>query len=290
MSEIKYPIYIISKGRYESRLTSKSLEEMNLPYKIVVEPSEFNDYSMVIHQDKIIVCPEDFSKQGLGSIPVRNFVWEHSINGGHKRHWLLDDNISGFERLNKNQRIKVLCDSIFVAAENFVDRYENIAFAGFEYRQFGGGARRKKPPYKLNYRVYSTTLIKNDLPYRWRGKYNEDTDICLRALKDGFVTLTFNCFLQNKVSTMVMSGGNTDEIYSNTNNRYEFAESLAKQHPDCVKIVSRYGRYHHEVDYSGFKTNKLIKKEGLLISDSINEYGMKLITYQDYIDNYQSIL
>ena len=33
----KYPIYIVSKGRWESRLTSKILEKMNVPYKIVVE-------------------------------------------------------------------------------------------------------------------------------------------------------------------------------------------------------------------------------------------------------------
>jgi len=28
-------------------------------------------------------------------------------------------------------------------------------------------------------------LIRNDIPYRWRAKYNEDTDLSLRVLKDG---------------------------------------------------------------------------------------------------------
>lgn len=275
MLKTKYPFYIISKGRWKKPLTAMSLDEMGVAYKIVVEPKEYGEYSKIIDKKKIICLDENLSEQGCGSIPVRNWVWEHSISEGYERHWLLDDNILGFQRLNRNTRYKVLCDSIFIATENFVDRYENIAFAGFEYRQFGGGARRPKPPFKLNYRVYSTTLINNSLPYRWRGKFNEDTDICIRALKDGWVTVTFNCFLQNKIATNTMKGGNHD-LYQNTNNRLEFVESLYNQHPDIVKKVFRYGRWHHEVDYSNFK-QKLIFKKDVVLKDEINEFGMKLM-------------
>ena len=50
----KYPIYVISKGRWQSRLTSKALEEMDQDYKIVVEPSEYNKYANVINKRKIL--------------------------------------------------------------------------------------------------------------------------------------------------------------------------------------------------------------------------------------------
>ena len=33
----RYPIYIVSKGRWESRYTSKALEKMRVPYYIVVD-------------------------------------------------------------------------------------------------------------------------------------------------------------------------------------------------------------------------------------------------------------
>ena len=115
----KYPIYIISKGRWESRLTSKALERMNCEYRIVIEPQEFELYSNVIDKEKILVLP--FSNLGQGSIPARNWVWEHSITEGHERHWILDDNIREFYRLNNNLRIPALTDKIFVAAEHFVD-------------------------------------------------------------------------------------------------------------------------------------------------------------------------
>lgn len=271
----KYPIYIISKGRWDSRKTSKALDLMNQPYKIVVEPSEFDNYAKVIDIGKIIKAPEDFSKRNQGSIPVRNFVWEHSIKNGHKKHWLLDDNIEQFNRLNRNLQVKVETGVIFEAAEDFVDRYNNVAFAGFQY-DFFAKAKTKLPAFSINTRIYSCTLINNELPYRWRGKYNEDTDLCLRALKDGWATILFYAFIQQKAQTLTVKGGNED-IYKETDNRREFAESLQKQHPDVVKITWKFNRWHHQVNYKPFKRNKLIKKEGLQIEDKVNNYGMKLI-------------
>ena len=65
-----YPVYIVSKGRWDSRLTSKALEEMKMPYSIVVEPQEYENYASVIDPAKILVLP--FSNLGQGSIPARN--------------------------------------------------------------------------------------------------------------------------------------------------------------------------------------------------------------------------
>ena len=48
------------------------------------------------------------------------------------------------------------------------------------------------PAFVKNTRIYSTLLISNNCKHRWRGRYNEDTDICLRVLKDGDCTIQFN--------------------------------------------------------------------------------------------------
>ena len=268
----KYPIYIISKGRWESSLTSKALEEMNVPYHIVVEPQEYENYASIISDEKIYVLP--FSNLGQGSIPARNWVWEHSVFTGAERHWILDDNIKGFVRLNHNRKIKVLTGAIFRAAEDFVDRYENVALAGFHYRQFKPQIM-KLPPFILNTRIYSTILIKNDIPYRWRGKYNEDTDLSLRVLKDGWCTILFYAFLQNKQRTMTMKGGNTDVLYKE-DGRLKMAQSLQEQHPDIVEIKWLYGRWQHYIDYKRFKKNELKKKPNINIPRGINNYGMIL--------------
>lgn len=273
----KYPIYIISKGRWDSRLTSKALDEMKQPYKIVVEPKEYDMYAKYISVDKIICLPDNFSEQNQGGIPARNFVWEHSINEGHERHWILDDNIEQFNRLNRNLQVKVLTGSIFKAAEDFVDRYENVALAGFQYDYFAK-AKTILPAFYLNTRIYSCILIKNDLPYRWRGRYNEDTDLSLRALKDGWCTVLFYAFIQQKAQTMTMKGGNTDTIYNQGDDRLEFAESLQKQHPDVARVTWKFNRWHHQVNYKPFKKNKLIRKQNIEIKEQVNEYGMYLKT------------
>ena len=48
-----YPIYIVSKGRWESRLTSKALERMNVPYFIIIEEQEYDQYASFIDPQKI---------------------------------------------------------------------------------------------------------------------------------------------------------------------------------------------------------------------------------------------
>lgn len=272
----KYPIYIISKGRADTRFTSRSLEEMGVPYRIVIEPQEYDKYAAVIDPKKILVLP--FSNLGQGSIPARNWVWEHSISEGHERHWIMDDNIRYFYRLNRNLKVRVTDASMIRASEDFVDRYQNIKMAGLNYAFFCP-ADLKRPPYYLNTRIYSCILLSNDIPHRWRGRYNEDTDLSLRILKDNYCTILFNAFLCGKMATMTMKGGNTEEVYAKNqqefDNRRTFAESLKAQHPDVVEITMKWGRWHHHVDYSPFK-QQLIKKEGSVIPKGNNEYGMSL--------------
>jgi hypothetical protein len=271
----RYPIYIISKGRWTRRQTSKTLEAMNVPYKIVVEPSEYDKYAEVIDSSKILVLPSNFSELNQGSIPVRNWVWEHSIKSGFDFHWILDDNIESIERFNKNLKIKCDTGTPFYVIEEFVLRYENIAIAGMNYALFCP-AYEARPPIKFNTRIYSCILIKNKIDYRWRGRYNEDTDLSLRVLKDGFCTVLFNSFLIGKRATMTQGGGNTDTIYNTGDNRKEFAQSLTFQHPDVVKTVWRFNRWHHQVNYKKFALNKLVKKDNLIIENKSNNYGMIL--------------
>ena len=284
-SQPKYPIYVISKGRAESRLTSKTLDEINVPYKVVIEDSEHDAYAANISEDKLLVMPTDFrtnpkfnfpdeSGRMGGSIPARNFVWEHTIESGAKRHWIMDDNIRHFYRLLRNKKTIVTSGNIIRACEEFTDRFKNVAMSGMNYQYFVPASQKKKNPYVLNTRVYSCILLRNDIDLRWRGRYNEDTDLSLRILKDDHCTILFNTFLCGKMTTLVMGGGNTDNVYIDGDNRRTFAEALKEQHPDVTEVVQRYNRWHHHVDYSGFAKNKLIFRDDYVKKTGINEMGM----------------
>lgn len=275
MYQNKYPLYVISKGRWKNCLTAKALERMGADYNLVIEPDEYDKYSEYFDESRLVKLP--FNNLGQGSIPARNWVWEDSIKNGDERHWIIDDNIEDFNRLNKNTKYVVRTPAIFRACEDFTDRYTNVGLSGMNYYSFCKSTDRV-PAFTINTRIYSCILVRNDLPFRWRGRYNEDTDLSLRVLKSGECTILFNAFLCGKVTTMRMKGGNTDNVYNDTDNRREFAKALVEQHPDVAKVVWKFNRWHHQVDYKQFKENNKLKlKPDLDIPDLINNYGMKLI-------------
>lgn len=296
MTNPQHPVYIISKGRHDSMFTSRSLARMQVPHYITIEPQDEQSYEKALDNFNIrkyvtlLVAP--FSNHGDGPGRARNWCWDHSISIGAEKHWVLDDNIADFYRLHQNKRIRVESGAIFRAAEDFVDRFENVPISGFQYRFFIA-PNQKYPPYVKNTRIYSTLLIENKCKHRWRGRYNEDTDICLRVLKDGDCTIQFNAFMQGKAATQTVKGGNTEEFYHkegtqdkskwrdgqlNPEGTINKSQMLVDMHPDVAKIVWRYGRWHHYVDYSVFKKNELRYKKGVVIPDGINNYGMKLVT------------
>jgi len=159
--------------------------------------------------------------------------------------------------------------------EDFVDRYENVPVAGPNYYSFVKSSDGV-PAFVTNTRIYSCLLIQNDAPYRWRGRYNEDTDLSLRVLKDGLCTIQFNAFLQGKVTTQRMKGGNTDEFYALEGTKAK-SQMLADLHPDVAKVVWRFNRWHHHVDYKPFHRNRLIKRKDVVVSEKVNNYGMELV-------------
>ena len=274
----KYPIYIISYKRHESRLTAKYLEECGIDYKIVIREEDYTNYSSVIDPKKILVLPPEYSDPNSGGIPARNFVLHHSRQQGDKRHWILDDNINGYYRVNNCKRYKIKSGAVFRIIEDYVDRYENVLMAGHNYKFFVVPTKNG-PPITINTRIYSSILLSNETEFEWRGKYNEDTDLSLRILKAGFATILFNNIVCDKIATLKMKGGN-QEIYSG-DGVYLKAKSLEEQHPDVVKIGTRFGRIHHIVDYSKFKNNKLICLKSD-IENKVNEYGLELKEDENY--------
>jgi hypothetical protein len=254
VAQNRYPIYVPTKGRWETALTIRSLEKLGLHYFAVIQPQEEEHYRPLVNSGTILLLPEGLD----GLVPARNWIKDRSTAAGDARHWQIDDNIDGFYKLNNNLKVKVIDDNPFVDCEDFSDKFTNVAISGLQY-EFFAARRSKHPPFLLNTRIYSCSLINNSIPHRYRDVYNDDTDICLRVLKDGYCTILFYAYLCKKMTTMLLKGGNT-EIYQG-DGRLEMAESLKRQHPDVVTITKKWGRWQHQVNYAPFKKNRLILKE-----------------------------
>jgi hypothetical protein len=175
---------------------------------------------------------------------------------------------------------------MWAVMEDLCLRYENIAMAGPHYDEFVV-ARLRHQPFTLNTRIYSCNLIRNDVPFRWRCRYNEDTVLSLDMLKGGWCTVLFNTYTIDKEETQKLPGGCTAEFYlaegskqpgkkySDTGTTMK-SVALVNAHPDVSKVAHRWQRVHHIVDYSSFKNRKLIRKKDVAIPAGPNEYGLVL--------------
>lgn len=301
-SENNYPIYVVSKGRKDNCTTSEYLSRMEVEHYVVVEPFEVQDYKDSLESTYAKVLEMDlsykdsydtFSQIGnlnsTGPGAARNFCWEHSKDNGFKWHWVMDDNANeGFHMLYQNSKIKCRSGAYFKAMEDWVDKFDNIAIAGLNYTKFAMEPS-KIPPYALNTRIYSFLLIRNDIPYRWRGRYNEDTDLSLRVLKDGWCTVQFNSFLAGKITTQKVKGGNTEEFYASEGTMPK-SKMLEDMHPDVAKVVWKFNRWHHHVDYTGFK-QKLNPIVDFTKEARVKDLGIKIInTNETHTKNTKSEL
>lgn len=269
----RYPVYVPSKGRATYGYTMKCLLKDQCPFFLVVEPQEHDRYAQAFPTASLLTLPWD--NQGL--IAARNWIKAHATAAGAARHWQLDDNIRSIRRRWYSKRIPCDARLALCITEDFVDRYENIAIAGLNYQSWMWD-KQHSPPFYLNAHVYSCSLILNDLPYIWRSRYNDDTDMCLQVLSGGWCTVLINCFLIDKMQTMALSGGNTMDLYQG-DGRLKMARALERLWPGVVTTKRRFQRPQHVIkdQWRGFDT-PLQLKPGLRLEDlpPVDEYGMQL--------------
>jgi hypothetical protein len=99
--------------------------------------------------------------------------------------------------------------------------------------------------------------------------------------------------MQGKAATQTVGGGNTAEFYHaensekieegwNAEGTVNKSQMLVDMHPDVTRLVWRYNRWHHWVDYEPFKKNKLQYIDGYAPPQGVNNYGMRLDTNFDW--------
>lgn len=274
----KYPVYVPSSGRFEACQTAKCLIDGGVPFYLVVQPAEAKQYEERFPGAMILQLPwnNDREKKN-GLLLARNWIREHAESTGAERHWQIDDNIIRFARRWKLRIIECDPGIALRCAEDFTDRFENVGISGLNYEMFCP-ARRKQVPFVVNCHVYSCSLINHAMKSRWRLNYNDDTDICLQAIAEGWCTILINVFCAKKMATMVVKGGNTDELYKINDGRLRMARTLERVWPRVVTIDRRFRRPQHVIHSSWrrFKT-QLKLKPGVDPNEPPNEYGMELV-------------
>jgi hypothetical protein len=279
----KYPIFIPSLGRADKCFSAEMFLKDDVPFSLVVQPDQVKAYADVYGIERLLVLPED----DKGLVYARLWIKDYSVAQGDERHWQFDDDVTQMNRIYKGNRIPCASNIAISLMEEFVDRYENVALASPNSNLLvicNGTTDAQHPPFYLNHRCYGVFLMMNSLPNRWRFRYNEDTDMTLQVLADGWCTILFNHFTMSTPETMTHGGGQTDFYLAD--GRLRMSRDLERVWPGVVTTKRRFGRPQHIVKDSWRRfDNKLIKKKGLKIKPGNDEHGMVLKAKRPIEDN-----
>ena len=269
-------IYIISKGRPQCS-TAQTLTKIKYPgeWFIVCGNNDetlseyiekWGDRVLIFDWYKEIETTDTldnfgFEKKGSGACPVRNATRRISEERGELRHWQLDDDYISFARYSgadqKNKTIKdgkILFSTMYRIAElGLKTGMPNIGFCL--------STAEAIPTNRLNYnrRIFNAHNMPSDekLFQKWVGRMNDDTIHALNVWKSGRYEMQLK-YLQIGMKPTQSEKGGLTEMYNRdgTVRKTAYVFLIA---PSVAKLVIRFGRYHHKVDWDGIAP-KLIRE------------------------------
>lgn len=187
--------------------TTWLLEQSKLPFYIVVEPQDFEEY-FVRYAGKVLVLPLD--NQGLAY--SRQWIKEHAVATGERYHWQLDDDIRSFMR-----RSPISATQTITAREALEEIEHEVQW----YRRIGqaGTNQNSWPPSEIavhvNKLAVQCVLNNNTTMARYRPRMPiEDMDYTLQVLSEGFCTMMFDHIRTNTPPIGTNSGG-LEDVYNN---------------------------------------------------------------------------
>ncbi len=232
--QLKYPIYIPSKGRWENMRTVKLLEANGIHnWFIVIEPYEFKFYAPLISPHNILkLMYNDYGS----STPARNFCIEHAKRNGHKKLWMLDDDITSIFAHAKGKKYSTNVLSILAGIEAEMDRVENIKVIGMPTS--ASFLKTIKPGITLNTSLSSIYLLTITEGIRFRGTMLVDMDYQLQVLRKGFQTARLNDYAFAFITPTKIKGGYY-HIYKDDKRRRKAIEEFCALNTDVDPTIVR---------------------------------------------------
>jgi hypothetical protein len=227
---VQYPVYVISRHRSEYELITRQLINEGIPHHLVIEPHDYEAYAKRYPSETLLKTPID----NIGPANVRNFCWDHAEQNGHEFHWVLDDNLVGFDQLIDGKRKRVPARNVLSIIEQTVDLFDNVAAAS-PSNTIWMPLQADKAPLTYNRTIASAMLQNNRTGIRFRPDTVFDADQTLRLLESGWSTLMFTHLAYAKTTTGKMTGGMTETDYQG-HGRHKLMERLADDWPGVYRI------------------------------------------------------
>lgn len=270
-------IYIISKGR-PGCLTAQTLTKMNYPgaWFIVCGNNDetLPEYIKNWGKERILVFDwyEEitrtdtldnfgFDKMPSGAVPVRNATIRISKERGERRHWQFDDDYRAFYLTNLDRKKHDRLDGRglqwwMCRIAKFADScgLPNCGFALGTIESAGENAT------DIGTRVFNAhNQSSTGLATRWRSRLNDDLVNAIETHRLGQKTEYTFLFMQLVMPPSQQEKGGLSDIYlaEGTVRKSAYPILLA---PNAAKLVIKFGRYHHKVDWSKIRSKVISEK------------------------------
>lgn len=269
-------IYIISKGRPQCR-TARTLAKMDYPgeWFIVCGNNDdtleeyrkawgghvliFDWYEEVKHTDTLDNF--GFETKASGACPVRNATMKISKGRGELRHWQFDDDYNDFHRINETfSKMRR-----FNSGREFEDWLFNLAKLGYAARMRNVGFPPGSETFVDNCFTFSGRVFNahnlpstDDLFIPWVGRMNDDLINAINCWRIGGYEMSIRAMNMTMPSTQ-SEGGGLSEMYiaDGTVRKSAYPVLIA---PGATKLIKKFGRYHHHVDWSKLRPKLLHEK------------------------------
>jgi hypothetical protein len=212
-----------------------------------------------------------------GTSGIYNFLLSFSRAMGEKKFWTMDDDIIGIA-MKAHKGDDLMKNGEVYDKNNFYRCSKIVEDYGFNYKNFMKSLedvsdKARNPGFvslekfglvfalpifwKLGTRAYSYYLTDNSSQCNHLGALNNDVTTSLEMSKRGYVQMMFEGICYNSLPTQ--QGGGLTEQYKRFGT-LEKGKRLVKSEPSCARIVERYSRVHHIVDYNYYNTQRLVGK------------------------------
>jgi hypothetical protein len=246
------PIYICSKGRASKPKTADLLAAASLPFVVVVEPQDYDEYEAFRPEYRYQVMDTNDG----GYVHVCNYIHAAAIaavavDGAPPWFWMLDDDIDAFYTAGDGKCTKCDAATAIRGAEEYFVENDSIAQASLEFQQYAWSATKS---WVLNTACRAAVCTHAPRTRRLHRRpevdLKADTDFSLQVLASGYHTarITRYAFGTGKYGRSV--GGN-DFAYAAPQAEERCVEALCRLWPGIVAPVTKKdGRIDAKVNWA----------------------------------------
>lgn len=248
----QHPIFIATKGRAGTAKVLPLLDGCN--FTLVVEPQDHHAYASAYPGVSMVALPEN----NRGIAFARQWILERARSEGLPWFWMMDDDVTGFFRVESGKCVRYAAKEVLLAAEMQICRTAWVALGALEYQQYAWSQKKDRvmDSYCDVAVLINTRLTKLS---KYRDGVKEDRDFVLQNLANGFSSMRTSHLAFSAPKNGTNKGGLHDAYKSGLERHWSM--QMCKLWPEvCTLHVKKDGRPDVKINWKFFKNRHEVVK------------------------------